>query len=130
MAEAGLQLQRRFLEAVLLVRVMFDLRIAEYVDQRALSPACYRFFNAIVADPEGAQMLGVLRITEPPTDETERDFCLRLAKRLETLTLMDLTFYQERTLVVLVNKLPAMRRGPARFRQRDDQPAPRARRLA
>ena len=117
MAEPAIQLQRKYLEAVLLVRVMFDERLVAYVDRRRLSPAADRLLTGVLDAPELAQRLGMLYAAEPTGDPVSDGFCIRLAQRADRLTVRELGFFNARTLIALVNGLPRMRRGPAEFRE-------------
>lgn len=101
-------LERAHLEAVLLARVLLDPELAGAVALDRLSPAALTLLLAAVQDPAGAGGAGLLAVAVPSGDRTQDAFVVRLAKRVEALSLLDLTFYPRETLLALVNRLPVL----------------------
>lgn len=105
--------RRAHLEAVLLARVMLDPAIADYIDRRCLSPAADRLFEAAISDPDICLGSGLLCRTTPPSDADGKRFCIRLAERVEKLSLREIGFFSVLALIAFVNSLPRMRGGRA-----------------
>lgn len=99
---------RQHLEALLIGRALLGPAIAETIDRRRLSPAAVRLLDAVVAAPAAARCAGLLIVTEPSNNADADAFVVRLAKRVDALTLAELRAMLDGELVMLVNALPIL----------------------
>lgn len=93
-------LSRAHLEACLVARVLLDPDLADHVDDTRLSPAAQQLVgfaanhNAVAC---ASLLLGA-----------EDEYQVRLARRVDALTLEQLRFFPAATLVALINQLPRL----------------------
>ena len=107
--------RRAHLEAILLARVMLDPSLEAFIDRRVLSPAADLLLDAALDDPEVCLGSGLLCRTRPPANDDAKRFCVRLAKRVDQLSLREIGFFSLLALLAFVNSLPRMRGGKAHF---------------
>lgn len=98
---------RTYLEAVLIARVVLDPTIAARFDVECLSPAAATLFDGVLDEPTAAQYC-LLATVEPSGNADADRFVVKLARRVEALTLPEITFHPRDTLVALINSLPRL----------------------
>jgi hypothetical protein len=114
-------LTRAHLEAVLIARVLLDPALADDVELDRLSPAALKLVFAAVGNAELAGGAGgLLAVAEPSGDPAADAFVVRLADRVEALTLLDLTLFSRALLLALVHTLPPLHADRAELRRRYD----------
>lgn len=93
-------LTRPHLEALLVARVLLDPATAIGVDRARLSPAANALLDYAVEENTAARAALQLAATD--------EYQLRLADRVDRMTLEDLRFFPITTLIELVNQLPRL----------------------
>lgn len=101
-------LTRAHLEALLIARALFGPAIAEQVDWSRLSPAAERLLDAVVAAPAAARVAGLLAVTPSSDDPKADQFCVRLARHVDGLTLAEMRELLDGELVMHLNALPQL----------------------